>query len=264
MVRIKLIIILFFVCSISFGQTSPRSGLINYLKFEETSGSTAFDEKQDNNGVNSNATVNHTGKVGKCYLYNGSSSYISMPDFVDEVWTDISISVWVKADNSTTAMSVFGFNASSPFFALRFYPTNEIRFYLGNGAATPYIETTSYTVTDWNHIVMTAKENDVAQLYINGEFVDDMAISTFYQLATTQQNNIGSVRGGGSLHFDGLIDEFLFVNRILSAIEIKQLYNSGNGLLYIQENLKNNYYYEEFINYFFNRMYYGFVTGAKY
>ena len=84
----------------------------------------------------------------------------------------------------------------------------------------------------WYHAVVV-KENSTLTLYLNGEY--DSHIAGLDQAITTSPNSYGIGRFPGTAEgsppsFDGLVDDLAVWSRALSAAEVRNLYNNGEGL----------------------------------
>ena len=87
----------------------------------------------DNKGLsnytltNSNATVNDNGKIGKCYSFNGTSSYLSSNFSYQNFGNNVSIAFWVKVSAFTTDNQLlWGTYQNGPFIDIQ---NQSIRYY---------------------------------------------------------------------------------------------------------------------------------------
>lgn len=265
MVRVRLIIV-FLICSIvAMGQTSLRSYEKGGFWKCENNGN---DERGDNNATISNATFTSSGKVGGCYSYNGvNTTYLDAGD-IGNLGTSYSVFAWIntndisgselvvgyRTDNRTTATNLaiqLDINNSDARFLVRDNSGN-----LGNATASSAI-----TANTWYHLVGVRDGNNLT-LYIDGEsaatasqtfgigFMNRLIFGNFWNDAS---NIIGTSP------FDGEIDEIKILNRAVSETEVKMDYNGGDGLLYVQENFKNNGDFNKLINYAIDRMYLSWI-----
>jgi len=276
--RNLLTIILLFTCSLVFGQGATpnlRSGLVGYWKLEETSGTTANDERGVFDGTSTNVTVNQTGKVGKCYDFPGNA-YITMGNNLDfdsdEAW---SMAAWINPDSHSSFGAIMSKMQSSGFYTGYYLSTNTttgalVPIIRGSASNNRILIISSLSVTigeGWAHVVLTYDGSEDAggvYVYKNGSVDGSPSVSENTLSTSTSSSapfNIGSRDNSTSTAaFDGQIDEPMMFNREISALEVKQLYNSGSGLLYVQENFKNNKNYEKLINYVLGHMYFGLIT----
>ena len=107
--------------------------------------------------VNNGATVDNSGKIGKCYYFNGNG-YITLPSFN----TTKSICFWLKSPktNNTIAFVDYKSKLGFGFYANRIVVTS-------SGYSAPCYDTDNFIANNWNHIAIINTNNDVL-LYING------------------------------------------------------------------------------------------------
>jgi len=281
----KILTILFlFISVLSFGQGATpnlRSGLVHYWKFEETTGTTCYDETSSNaDGTNTSVTINQTGKVGQCYQYNGTSGITIIPTTdvnFNALTESYTFSFWIKSsDPSPTSNAPYivsywdgSVGRSYPIVTVTIPGTSDLfRWQIYNGSSQVLVTVAGATLWDggW-HLVNCVADigTDNFRLYVDGE-LEDTRTNTFISWADSSPND-GidiSTNDANGRYYSGYIDEMSVHSRALSVLEIDQMYNSANGLLYVQENFKNDYNYEKFINYLVSRQYFGWIAGAIY
>ena len=212
-----------------------KTDLVSYYKLDETSGTTADDAHGSNDGTNSGATVNVAGKIGKAYDFDGTSDYVTLPQILNSP-SEFSVQMWIKSDVvNTVEQRYIAYNNDGVYFTISLNggTNNLIRGYCEGASGGSWTDsTTAYTVTGWHHIILTAKENDVVSLYVDGSLIGTAtAITTFEDLGSELARNIGKGRISDSWA-NGLADEVGIWSRVLSSEEIEFLYNHGTGLTY--------------------------------
>jgi hypothetical protein len=234
---------------------SLLSGCLICLELDETSAGDAVDSYAGKNYTNNNATINQSGKVGASYLFNGSSSYLrrtGSPVNYLLPSTSMTISMWVYRlansssqdfgslfnlwDDTDSEMATYIAlnNADAATPNLLSYST------LDDGAVNDMIATyapaSDIWLNTWNHIVLVRDGAD-ASIYLNGTYVDGATNgSGVAYTATSSLETVGAGYWFSSTletFFEGKIDQVAMWNRVLTQSEITQLYNSGNGLAYI-------------------------------
>jgi hypothetical protein len=274
-------ILLVFVSCLAFGQGATpnlRSGIAMYVKYEETSGTAMNDETSNNNdgtgygGVDLNAT----GKVNSGISYAGTNDYVSYGNSSSLSSDNSTYSIWVKSNSATNPSDPKGiiYKAPSTGFdqeiGLVFNTNGTIQAsgYDGTSKATLSVTTSSdYYDATW-HLLTIVKtyvaSADILELFVDGESEgSDQEDYNVVQNTNDLESGRLSSASLSARYFLGTMDEFMVYTRALSDLEVKQLYNSDSGLLYVQENFKNNYNYEKLINYVISRQYFTWITGAN-
>jgi hypothetical protein len=224
---------------------SVRSQLTNniaaYWKLDETSGS-VLDASGTNTGTVYGATANQTGKINKAYSFNGTSSYVSIPNStsLNIQGNAITLSAWIKSTTNTTQMIISKISGVgthvSPYFQYNLQledPGSGVlfpRFYLsinGNPINTP--TTSSINQNQW-YLITGTYDGTTMRLYLNGAQITSQGVTgniTGYSTPVYL-----GINGAFGEPYSGSIDEVGIWSRALTAAEVTSLYNSGNGLPY--------------------------------
>ena len=207
-------------------------GLISYYKLDETSGTAFSDSHGSNNGTNSGATLNVSGRINTGYDFESAD-----PDYiVTDGNTNLSgsgsrtISGWIKIESMTAQIRPWShgaFGSQNPFGCL--IDTDNHLWFFGwgpNDADTGY--NISGDIAKWTHVVQTYNGTNV-EMFVSGSSVwsGSRTISS-----TNTPLRIGMLYGNNAAPFDGVIDEVGIWSRVLTGAEITSLYNSGAGLAY--------------------------------
>ncbi|MCX6702320.1 MAG: prepilin-type N-terminal cleavage/methylation domain-containing protein [Candidatus Wolfebacteria bacterium] len=205
------------------------SSLVGYWKFDEGSGSIAYDASGNNaTGTWSGSGTHYTsGKIGSyAGQFNGTDDSISVPDSNKFTSTDITISSWINVVGS--------FSSYNPIFYHRQDGNNRIDIGVMNGGFyCTFSNGTSYNPSYYNAalnsgtgwIMWTCQWNgSTVKYYLNGVNVNNESFSgTLPNINANLQ--IGS-RLASSQYFNGLIDDVRVYNRALSAAEVSAIYNA--------------------------------------
>ena len=208
--------------------------LVAYWTFDGN----ANDSVGSDNGSVTGAT-NTTGLINNGYSFDGSGDYLyntSVPEFEMAAF---SLMAWVKPDTSAASCYIlnFGKPINSPYYGwvVSLSASNAISFFSGKSGGYNNITTTG-VLTDnvWNMVIITFSGTE-ARIYIN-----DNAVETTGSLGAISYNssyrkfNIGRIIDYTPAPYwmDGMIDEVGIWNRVLTADEVEELYNSGDGLQY--------------------------------
>jgi hypothetical protein len=200
----------------------------------DVSGTVLYDAAGSNNGTLNNITAS-AGKIIGSRSFNGSSSYIAVPQ---QVITDIlvngtwSISCWIKHGATIDAQGEYifagGNGGTNLIRGIGFLigNTGTVRAYVGYSGSSP-VAVSSATVNDdaWHHVVATY-DGTTIKLYIDN--TPDGSISAPTPTWSTA-NNVEIGKLSTTRYWDGLIDEFAIYDRALSVTEVSNLWNGGNG-----------------------------------
>jgi hypothetical protein len=230
-----------------------KEDLISVWEFDETSGSTAYDEHGSNDGTISGATINQTGKIDKCYDFNDAESdYVTIGNILENHNSDISFSIWFYLDDTNSDYILIskwyspGGSAYDGDFLIQHdmnsgYSThdNVIGFVIRNddiAGTWPWIETSDNSISSgqWYHVVVTVDWGNELKIYLNGSEDTGGYLqneNSGYAVFSNKNFNIGASHDIAK-EVDGKIDQPVIYNKVLSSDEVLELYNSGNGKAY--------------------------------
>ncbi len=243
--RTIIIVTLFLNAVGSTAQVNLNQGLMAYYPF---SGNANDSSGNGNNPSFNNAklTADRFGNPNKAYEFNGSSSYIQIPNRPTlNAGNKLSISIWVKANGfyqgactgnyllskgiaSVTPNlydALFGNGPYGVYKGINFcsttLDTNHQSFYgaaLGNyNFLTPNVHT-----GQWYHVVFVYN-GSVNSLFVNNVLVDQSTSSTNF---TNTSDLIFGKYPTGVYWFNGVLDDIRIYNRDLSLAEVKALYTN--------------------------------------
>ncbi len=165
---------------------------------------------------------------GKCLSFNGTNTYIVIPnnpklqqDFNSGVLT---VSAWVHPISFMPVYSgilskSLGGGVATLSFDISTY-LQKVGVNVGNGV-TPYLSAYSAPTTiianKWQHVAVTLDGSNI-KLYVNGAQSGSTVAQTKNPMGTTTPIRIGQAYH--SYSFDGYIDEMTIYNRAISASEI--------------------------------------------
>ncbi len=199
------------------------------------------------NGIGYGGISYESGIYGYCVRL--TNDYIKIPDFIFS--DNFSISFWfnVEAQASTNqflyGMSTYNTNNS---FALRINSDSLDLSFIINGNANVVDTILENT---WYHVVITSDGNF---------YLDSVLVDTIPEIWNREDGAIGCIgaRGDGSnSNFDGFIDEFYFIDKIVNQEEVIELYNNtylppGEQIKYIKDIFEDNscvYFYPFDVSY---------------
>nr|WP_319266067.1 LamG domain-containing protein [uncultured Draconibacterium sp.] len=241
----KLILILFFLPLISEAQLpgfrpslfvqsiSGDNGLLNTLiSCLELDGS-GNDAHGSNDATVYGATYVASGKIGGCYLLNGSSDHLTIPyssDFdFNGTTNSFSYSVWLKFSSVPTANKrILGnWDASGGAYSVQLrYSTSAtecfVLIYDGSNGASVNITTADMTDGNWHNIVVTVDHTTTTlSVYADGSLEGSADYSTLNSLASTGDMMLGKGKedDSSSRFFNGYFDQFAIWDRALSSTD---------------------------------------------
>jgi len=211
------------------------SSLVGYWKFDEGSGSTAYDASGKGNNGTWNGTQAGTsgyysaGKVGPYAGYfDGSTDFVNVLNSSSVAITgSIAIATWFISGLATTTPQAFVSRWGSSNSYVLDWNHGSVSQKLGFFTAGPGTISTSTTAGDNNwHQAVAIYNGSALNLYLDGALVHNQAGSG------SISDNSGNLRIGkdgtglGPAFFNGLIDDIRIYNRALSAAEIQAIYNA--------------------------------------
>ena len=197
-----------------------------------------------NGTLQGGATALAAGVVGACFSFDGTNSYVQIPDSVALRPTNLTIEAWVRfssldsAGNSQPGQQyiVFKQNTRSSYFE-GFYLAKERRsggdvFVFGVSSASGQgVEVNSAPIIAtgvWYHLAGVRGPNFI-QLYLNGQFVGQASVTFPQDYASSPLFFGTSGRSYWDRKLKGNLDEVSLYNRPLSATEIGALYAAGTA-----------------------------------
>lgn len=213
------------------------TGLVGYWSFDNNLGSTVYDGTiNGNNGtLAGNSYVNTNGKLGSATTYDGSGDRMSIPNRALFKIQNFTFSAWVKKSSTRWNEVVYlhqgnGWNVGWRIFVRS--SSGPVTYSWGNGSIFKGEVTTSsgvFSTNQWFHLAVVVDEGMYVNIYINGVLKKRQLTNAIgYSATTASYTAYGDSAGADG--FTGSIDEIGFWNRTLSAYDVNQLYNSGNGL----------------------------------
>lgn len=225
----------FFTAFLISSQASFASP-VGLWKFDEGSGSIAYDSAGDNDGTLVNGPVWTTGKINGALSFDGDNDYVDCGNDASlnmgtSQWT---ATAWFKISDSTEYKGILGkWNSIGNNELYRIVVSessssggvqNKVSFVIYDGG-THYFATSTTTVTDdkW-HCVTGVKDSNRMRIYVDGVHENNIAMPSSADISNSAKLVIGRANEVGGWGFNGLIDDVRIYNRALSAGEIAELY----------------------------------------
>lgn len=218
--------------------------------FENGSAAATSDYTWETPVIDETVATNEIGKIGSAFTYdwyaeeNGGTDLGAIPTDVDlgdaASPKDFTFAAWVKQDKAAYTQTIFELkgkrNHDGNDYALTAQvearSTGNTITILNNGNSRDGTQT-AFAVGEWLHIAVTMDTNtssdtNLITLYINGNVIGTSNIARISGLCkglTSGDLYIGQKADGTNV-FNGDIDEFKMYTDLLSADEIKALYDA--------------------------------------
>lgn len=229
---------LYIISISSIGKISKikENSLLGYWGFDQIGTTTVYDSSGNgNNGtMYSSSTpkdlITNTGCIsGACLSLNGIDEYATVNDL--DPGQGFSGIVWVKFNNVDSQQIILGQNASSPYeYQLQMQGIgNSYKFRIRVDSNLGYDTTDSTTQASanlWYFIAWTYNDTKL-KIYVNG--IDETNVINDTATGQIVDNNTETGIGAENnlnLPTNGYIDDVRIYNRVLSANEIKEIYES--------------------------------------
>jgi hypothetical protein len=213
---------------ITWAEFDPN--LASWWKFDEGSGTIAYDSAGDNDGTITGATWT-TGQINGALSFDGSSDYVTVGDKSSLEQQVFTLSFWGQLNNPSGSFQ--GGIAKGYIFGSSTEYSYKLDFHNGyanasitNTSNTGFVITGLIVNSDWHMWSMTIGGGTIT-LYKDGAFVNSTGYTGNIDYTKSHNNFMIGARDSGSYSFNGKIDDVRFYNRVLSAGEIWQLYQNG-------------------------------------
>ncbi|MGC3990395.1 MAG: alginate lyase family protein [Chthoniobacteraceae bacterium] len=213
-------------------QTLANSG-VAYLKFDESSGTTASDSLGNGwAGTLVNSPTWTTGKVNNAVsLASASSQYVTVPSGVVAGQTGTTLTAWVYFNTVSPWMRIFDFGTGTTkymFLTPTYGTSGKIRFAIttSGGSGEQQINgTAALPASGWHHVAVTLN-GSTGTLYVDGAQVGQNTAMTLSpsSLGTTTLNYLGKSQFSGDPYMNGLVDDFHIYGTALTAGQVATLY----------------------------------------
>ncbi len=221
-------------------------GLVAYWPLDDAGGTTAGEVINGLDGSLNGDPTWVAGKVGGALDVDGDGDFVScgfdpllMPE--EEITLQAWVYVHVYDYYEAIAANIHDTGSSEGGYWLGTYAGG----YFGWGVTTvdqtlDYLWTPAiYLENTWYHLVATYKSGEM-RLWVNGSLTDGIDSTSMtgnldYTEAPDEGFLIGRYQDDDELHeSDAIIDEVAVWNRVLTADEVSQLWNDGNGMVVLK------------------------------
>jgi autotransporter-associated beta strand protein len=210
--------------------SATPTDLLDWWKFDETSGSTATDSgARANNGTLMSGATWISGIISNAVHLDGTANgYVRFPSGLVSTLNDFSICCWVKADANATWARVFDFGSGTGtyMFLSPFNGSGVVRYAIltpSSGGEQAITNSSALSTGIWHHLAVTLS-GTTGILYIDGKAVGTNSSMTLTpsSLGSTTTNYIGKSQWNDP-NLTGSVDDFRIYARALSGGEIVAL-----------------------------------------
>jgi len=193
-----------------------------HWKFDETSGTTAYDTTGTYNGTLQGDPCWIDGYLDGALNFDGTDDYVSFAGTLGVGGDSFTVSAWIKAGQARSQhRGIFRFASGSG---------TEVNIYLcqSSGKLRIYDYTTYKDSTialddgSWHHITVVRNDDDDLNVYIDGQLNFD---DEDYFSGTTLKSLTSVGYRDGYRYFDGYIDDPRIYDFALNADEVERLYS---------------------------------------
>jgi len=168
------------------------------------------------------------GQFGQAAVFDGSSSYIALPDNAFN-FTTLTVSVWINVTTFNGEKWIFDGYDEIPNlgkgFGITTHTGDKVKFRAWGTGFAEVISNTVLSTNTWYNVTCVATQSE-AKVYINGS-LDNTGSLAGIEYLSTQNYGLGAVNITGTPvnHFTGKIDQVRIFNTALSAGAVTNLYN---------------------------------------
>ena len=174
-----------------------------------------------------NATVNTNGKLGSCYSFNGTSSYLlGTHNFITNNLQDWTFSCWMKINATTAGQTLFSCrtSVSSTGITVFYYGS---QWYIDDGARWQFTPTVTIAKDTWYHVCVIRKKGVGKYLYINGVLDSSTATTGTPTIISTTNYTIGASQNTSTTAsgnwVNGYLNDIRFYDHAISMAELKEI-----------------------------------------
>jgi len=193
------------------------TNLQGYYKFN--SGALTTDSSGNGFTLTNTGVTETTGKFAGGADFNGGEWFaVSTGNFAPSVnWT---LSLWFNTTNSANQSLFDKRLPGTDGSRILLRPTND---FLVSYHPNNYSFSLPASVDDgaWHNVIVTKTSGNVTEVFLDGSSLG--TASTVAYTSTVQQLNIGRDRAGASSYFDGIMDEYIIYDRVLTSTEIADI-----------------------------------------
>lgn len=218
----------------------PPKGMVAWWTFDEKTGQALVDRAGVNNaGIGVNNPLSLPAKVAGGLEFNGINNHVTVPNHAELNFGtgDFSFDAWIQTSDATIIKPIIDKRSLSIGYAFFLYKGKLSLQLNDSGPNTNYVSSLFVADGRWHHIAVTVARKDKKGIifYLDGMptqlgdptlrpgNLDNTEPLLIARNANDEDNN------GNKIHFKGILDEIELFNRVVSPIEVQNLYTAGSS-----------------------------------
>jgi len=236
---------------------SPVGSSILNLKLDSGYGDTAYDSSpQANNGNLAGSdscpvdgkcpSWSSSGKYNMALLFDGTNDYLTLGDPADGVYdfgstSDFTLAAWIKTAGDSEYQAIFEKRDSAgnnQGYLMSISTNGLVDVFIMDSSLNEQEVFSSSVVDDdnWHHVVATFDRDDQLTVYVDGKPENTGSLTAIGSVSNSGSLNIGdgNINVFASIHkeFKGHLDELIIFGEVLTAEQVKVLYNQGKAAVF--------------------------------
>ena len=219
------------------GDIELQKGLVGWWKMD---GNAKDATPISNNGsvTSASLTTDRKARSNSAYSFNGSTSFIDVPDNSNYNSTTGTWSTWFKINNvpggnSSILLAKHSGTGSNGGISIRLVSTGVIaaQFKTTGGSSANLTGTTAYNDSAWHLVVLTFAGNGTANLYVDGNTEASGSPPSGWSFTASSTFRLGKSPDSFWNVYDGSLDDARIYNRVITSAERSALFkSSGSGI----------------------------------
>lgn len=218
---------IFIALSICAHGEAKKQGLYAFYPFDGTSKDSSYSANLTVDH-NTNSATDRFGRLEGCRKFNGTSSYLEIPDSTNFKSQSITVALWLNAENYNTSgllrSDIIGKDGKQRQWVMQLENSGRIRVAIFTASEEHILDSSAHiSLGTWNHVCFAWNGNSIT-LFINGK------IDSILPAKGELHEGTEPVRIGGSekshQFLKGAIDDLRIYNEKLTEAEINEIYST--------------------------------------
>lgn len=185
-------------------------------------------------------TSDSNGRYNTAVAFNGTNTYLQGLAPTNSECKEFTIATWVKLNNINDTYGFYCSRTSIGTAGVLFAYDLQKAIRLTDGGVTTLFTDTAIEANKWYHVAVTRTGTE-KKCYINGEL--KATVTTVGTLSNMSDNyTVGSIYGYNS-YLSGSLSDFRLYTSVLSADDVKELYETSASIAHNSPSLTESAYY---------------------